>query len=71
MVRKPGLTNRQLEVLNLVGKGLNNKEIAERLFIGEQTVKNHLYVAFRIIGVINRANAIAILHKQGLLGKEE
>lgn len=70
MVRKPGLTNRQLEVLKLVSKGLNNKEIAERLIIEEQTVKNHLYVAFRIIGAMNRAHAVAILYEQGLLERE-
>ena len=41
-VPTPRLTERELEVLKLVAQGLNNREIAKRLFISENTVKNHI-----------------------------
>ena len=43
-VRTPGLrlTERELEVLRLVAKGMNNREIAKDLYISENTVKNHI-----------------------------
>ena len=48
------LTNKQLEIIELVAQGLKNKEIAERLFISEQTVKNHLHLIFEKLGVSAR-----------------
>ena len=38
----PKLTDREMEVLRLVAQGLNNRDIAGKLFISENTVKNHI-----------------------------
>lgn len=51
------LTDREEEVLRLVGLGLANKQIASRLGIGESTVKTHLSSVFRRIGVVDRTSA--------------
>jgi DNA-binding NarL/FixJ family response regulator len=51
------LTDREREVLGLVGKGMPNKQIARRLEISEKTVKAHLTSAFRRIGVDDRMQA--------------
>ena len=48
------LSNREREVAALVVQGFLNKEIAERLYISEQTVKNHLHNIFEKLGVSNR-----------------
>ena len=48
------LSNREREVSGLVVQGFLNKEIAENLFISEQTVKNHLHNIFEKLGVSNR-----------------
>jgi DNA-binding NarL/FixJ family response regulator len=48
------LSNREREVSGLVLQGLLNKEIAAKLFISEQTVKNHLHNIFEKLGVSNR-----------------
>jgi DNA-binding NarL/FixJ family response regulator len=51
------LTPREREVLNLVGEGLANKQIARRLGIAERTVKAHLTSVFQAIGVTDRTQA--------------
>lgn len=56
---KSVLSARQLEILALVAEGLDNREIAERLFISESTVKWHLRQILRALGVANRAQAVA------------
>lgn len=53
------LTPRQLEILALVAEGLSNGEIANRLFLGESTVKWHIRKMLRALGVSNRAQAVA------------
>lgn len=54
-----GLTDREREVMDLVARGLPNQGIAERLFLSEKTVKNHINRAYAKLGVGNRAQAIA------------
>ncbi len=53
------LSHREKELLKCLLSGLSNREIAERLFIAEQTVKNHLSVIYSKIGVQNRGQAMA------------
>jgi DNA-binding NarL/FixJ family response regulator len=54
-----GLTDREGEILGLIAAGLNNREIAGRLFIGNATVKTHINRIFAKIGVTDRGGAIA------------
>ncbi|MDR7866302.1 MAG: response regulator transcription factor [Sporomusaceae bacterium] len=56
--RDERLTLRELEVLQLIAKGLSNQEIAHRLFLSEKTVKNHLTNIFRKIDVADRTQAV-------------
>lgn len=52
------LTYREVEVLKLIGRGMNNQEIAQELFLSEKTVKNHLTNIFRKISVVDRTQAV-------------
>jgi len=51
---KFNLTERQLEIIELIKKGKSNKEIAAQLFISENTVKYHLKVIYNLLGIDNR-----------------
>ncbi len=62
------LSNRQREVLGLVGAGLPNKRIAMRLGVGEKTVKADLTNVFRQIGVDDRTQAATWARHRGLTG---
>jgi DNA-binding NarL/FixJ family response regulator len=55
--RPCGLTRRESEALDLIGKGRSNAEIAKELGITEQTVKGHLWRLYRKLGVSNRTAA--------------
>lgn len=63
----PDLTDRQREVLMLVGQGQSNRDIAARLGVVESTVKDHLSIIFIRLGVRNRAEAVAQASASGLL----
>ncbi len=65
--REDLLTRREREVLQLVAEGLSNREIAERLYIAENTVKNHLRNILEKLHMQNRAQAVAFAIRQGLL----
>ncbi len=54
------LSNRQQEVLSLIQKGQSNKEIARKLSLSEGTIKNHVSVVMRKLGVNSRAGAAVV-----------
>jgi two-component system, NarL family, response regulator DevR len=56
--RVPGLTRREEEVLDLIAEGLSNKEIASRLFLQHQTVKNHVRAIFSKLEVHSRIEVV-------------
>ena len=61
---RPRLSNREREIVALVAQGFKNKEIAERMFISEQTVKNHLHNIFDKLGVSDRLElALYAIHR--------
>lgn len=60
------LTKREYEVLTLIAEGLNNKEIASRLFISEKTVKNHVSNIFKKINVTDRVQAAIFTFKNNI-----
>lgn len=61
------LSGRELEVLELVASGNNNREAAARLFITEATIKSHLLNIYTKLGVSDRAAAVAEAYNRGLL----
>jgi DNA-binding NarL/FixJ family response regulator len=61
------LTEREQEVLELLGQGLTNKEIASRLFITERTVKFHVSAILRKLDAGNRTEAVTIAVQAGIL----
>jgi NarL family two-component system response regulator LiaR len=54
-----GLTARESETLALVATGMPNRDMAEALFVSENTVRTHLKAVFRKLGVTNRSQAVA------------
>lgn len=61
--KKPLLSGREREIVQLVAQGFRNREIGEKLFISEQTVKNHLHSMFDKIGVSDRVElALFAIH---------
>ena len=55
-----GLTRRELEMLELMAAGLSNREIAERVFVSENTVKTHLSRVFDKLGAKRRTQAVQL-----------
>ncbi len=63
------LTGRELEVLSFMGRGLSNKEVADRLFISLETVKKHAVNIYRKLDAHNRQQAVVKAYDLGLLGQ--
>ncbi len=61
------LTERETELLKLVAAGLPNREIAQQLFISENTVKYHLKSVLQKLGVKNRAEAVSCAIQKGII----
>jgi len=64
----PELTPRELEVLELIAQGANNRQIAEKLVITDKTVRNHITSIFSKLQVADRAQAIIKARDEGLGG---
>lgn len=62
-----GITRRELEILSLVAQGMSNREIAEKLFVSENTVKTHCSRAFDKLGAKRRTQAVQLGKEFGLL----
>jgi len=65
--RVPELTGRELEILGLVGNGKTSREIAEELFISENTVRNHVRNVLDKLGLRSRFEAVTWAQREGLI----
>jgi len=61
------LTAREIEVLKLVSQGLTNTQLGEKLFISENTVKNHVQSIFKKLNVVNRVQAVSMAYSMRLI----
>jgi DNA-binding CsgD family transcriptional regulator len=62
-----GITPREHEILTLIAEGLSNREIGERLFVSENTVKTHSSRIFDKLGVARRVQAVVRARELGLI----
>ena len=64
---RPVLTEREVEILQHLSRGLANKELARKLFVSEATVKSHLSHIYTKLGVDTRTAAVAAAIEQGII----
>ena len=62
-----GITRREMEILELVAQGMSNREIAEKLYVSENTVKTHSSRVFDKLGAKRRTQAVQLGKEFGLL----
>ena len=62
-----GITPRELEILTLIAAGLSNREIAEKVFVSENTVKTHSSRVFEKLGARRRTQAVQLGKEFGLI----
>ncbi len=62
-----GVTPRELEILELIASGLSNREIAEKIFVSENTVKTHSSRLFDKLGAKRRTQAVQLGKEAGLI----
>jgi len=63
---KHGLTEREVDVLKALARGLSNQAISKEFWVTEQTVKFHLSNIYRKLGVANRTEAARFAYENGL-----
>ena len=66
-LRELAITPRELEILELIAKGMSNREIAEKLFVSESTVKTHSSRLFDKLSAKRRTQAVQIAKEFGLI----
>jgi ATP/maltotriose-dependent transcriptional regulator MalT len=62
-----GITPRELEILELIAQGMSNREIADKLFVSENTVKTHSSRLFDKLGAKRRTQAVQLGKEMGLI----
>lgn len=62
-----GVTRRELEILELIAQGMSNREIADKLFVSENTVKTHSSRLFDKLGAKRRTQAVQLGKEMGLI----
>lgn len=67
MSRRPALTGREIEVLQSIAEGMTSKEVGERLFISENTVKNHVRNILDKLGLRSRSEAVMYALREDLI----
>jgi ATP/maltotriose-dependent transcriptional regulator MalT len=66
-LEKLGITPREHQILTLIAAGLSNREIAERLFVSENTVKTHSSRLFEKLNARRRTQAVQIAKEAGII----
>ena len=66
-LRNLGITKRELEILELIAQGMSNREIADKLFVSENTVKTHSSRLFDKLSARRRTQAVQIAKELGLI----